>query len=45
MAKIRNCTMNFSFGRALVARLTCLRRLAFTEVHRLTLGRIVEGLA
>ena len=32
MAEIRNYTMNFSSGRA--GRLTCLRKLACTEVHR-----------
>lgn len=31
MAEIRNYTMNFSSGR--VARLTCLCKLACTEIH------------
>ena len=31
MAEIKNYTMNFSYGRP--ADLTCLRKLAFTEMH------------
>jgi hypothetical protein len=31
MAEIRNCTMNFGFGRP--SALTCLRKSACTEIH------------
>jgi hypothetical protein len=46
MAEIRNYTMNFSSGRyAARARhgLTCLRKLAFTEIHCVALAATVAG--